>query len=236
MRKATSKGILDLFKKAHKKIEELQKDTFLNRMKKRFHNNDHELSNLLEANAIRELKLTEAQLELEDLQDQLVDVVYKINAVNEIELSAQLELNKMEMKLWLKEHKPKDANKLEQLLVDQRHAQKLLVEIEEAITVGQAAKSALIDAAAELNKAKDYSTWDTFLGGGIFVTYLKHEKMNLSNSYLHKAQRALQKFQNEMLDLKGYTYRSLEVNVDGFVTFADFFFDDFFLHGLSIPN
>lgn len=210
------------------KIEKLEDASFLNKVKSLFHNKQDELTNLLEAAAERELKLTEAQLVKEDIQDQLVDLMYKLNAINEKELQAKLELNKLQMKSWLQQHAPNTATKLQHLKDRQNLAQQLLREIREAIEAGQVAKRALIDAASELNTAHDYSTWDTFLGGGVFATHLKHEKLRVSNTYLHRAQRELQKFQNELLDLKGVEFRSLSVDVDGFVTFSDYFFDDIF--------
>ena len=217
-----------LLKESALKIEKLEEASFLNKVKSLFHNKQDELTNLLEASAERELKLTEAQLVKEDIQDELVDLMYKLNAINEKELQAKLEMNKIQMRLWLEQHAPNAASKLQQLKEQQNFAQQLLREIGEAIEAGQAAKQTLIEAATELIKAQDYSTWDTFLGGGVFATHLKHEKLRVSNTYLHKAQRDLQKFQNELLDLKGIEYRSLTVDVDGFVTFSDYFSDDIF--------
>ncbi len=217
-----------LLKESALKIEKLEEGTFLNKVKSLFQNKQEELTNLLEASAERELKLTEAQLTREDIRDELVVLVNKVNAINEKELQAKLDLNKIQMKLWLEQHAPNVALKLQQLNEQQNLAQQLLREVQEAIDAGEIAKRALVEAASELNTAKDYSTWDTFLGGGVFATHLKHEKLRVSNTYLHKAQRELQKFQNELLDLKGIEYRNLNVDVDGFVTFADYFFDDIF--------
>lgn len=217
-----------LLKESSLKIEKLEESSILNRVKSLFQNKQDELTNLLEASAERELKLTEAQLVKEDIRDELVNLKNKLNALNEKELQAKLELNKIQMKLWLEQHAPKAASELQQLKEQQNLAQQLLREIYEAIEAGQAAKRTLVEAASELNKAHDYSTWDTFLGGGVYATHIKHEKLRVSNTYLHKSQRDLQKFQNELLDLKGIEFRSLNVDVDGFVTFSDYFFDDVF--------
>jgi len=217
-----------LLKDSSMKIAKLEEESFLNKVKSLFHNKQEEITNLFEASAERELKLTEAQLVKEDIQDELVNLVYKLNAINEKELQAQLELNKMKMKIWLEQHAPNVALTLQHLKDQQHLAQQLLREISEAIEAGQNAKKALIDAASELNTAHDYSTWDTFLGGGVFATHIKHEKLRVSNTYLHRAQRELQRFHNELLDVKEIEYRSLNVDVDGFVTFSDYFFDDIF--------
>lgn len=217
-----------LLKESASKIERVEEENILNKVKYLFQNKQEELTKFLELCAERELKLTEAQITLEDLQDNLVDAVYKINAVNEDELVTRLQITKIQMKSWLEKNAPKQATHLQELMEREQLAQTLIKEIKEAIEAGKHAKRTLQVAASELSKAKDYSTWDTFLGGGVFVTHLKHEKIRASNSYLHQVQRSLQRFQNELLDVQEMSHRTLKVNVDGFVTFADYFFDDIF--------
>ena len=71
-------------------------------------------------------------------------------------------------------------------------------------------------------------------GGGLIATHLKHDALDESENYLHNAQIALQRFQNELLDVQDMSTKSLAVETDGFVKFADYFFDDIFQLGLSI--
>ena len=71
-------------------------------------------------------------------------------------------------------------------------------------------------------------------GGGLIATHLKHDALDQSENYLHSAQIALQRFHNELLDVQEMSTKSLHVETDGFVKFADYFLMIFFQHGLFI--
>ena len=217
-----------LLKESYEEINMVNEQSFLAKLKRKLQKGNTTADTLLETAALREVKLTEAQVVRDDLQEELLHLVNKLNATDEKEIKAKLELNKIQMKSWLEEHAPQKGAQLQTLLEQKQLAKTLLKEINEALDAGEDARTALTEAGIELNNAHDYSTWDTFLGGGIYVTHIKHEKIRVSNTYLHKAQRALQKFKNELLDLEGIEFRALEMNFDGFVKFSDYFFDDIF--------
>ncbi|WP_332645259.1 hypothetical protein [Lysinibacillus sp. 54212] len=177
--------------------------------------------------ATAELKLIEAQLMYEDLNDDLVDTIYKINAINEEYLIAQIKEIENKIQVYYMANNHVKAAQLNQVLEQQFLLQQLLIEIHEAIVAGKEAQKELTEAAKALSNANNYSTWD-LLGGGFIVTTLKHEKLDQSKAYLHRAQIALQRFQNELLDIQEIKNDTLQVDTDGFVKFADFFFDDIF--------
>ncbi len=178
--------------------------------------------------ATKELKLIESQLMLEDLQHDLMTTLNKIKAMNVPYIQQQLEKIKSQKEIWLMQHAPKIAKRLNDLAEQKLFAKQLKTEILEAIDAGNKALHTLTAASRSLADAKSYSTWDTFFGGGLIVTALKHEKLDQSNTSIHKAQIALQRFQNELLDIQNMSKKSLEIEVDGFVKFADYFFDDIF--------
>lgn len=217
-----------LLKESYEKIDLVNEQSFLAKLKKKLQKGNTTADTLLETAALREVKLTEAQAVRDDLQEELLNLTNKLNTMDEQECKAKLELNKIQMKSWLEANAPHKAAQLQSLLEQKALASTLLKEIKEALFAGENARAALTDAGIELNKAHDYSAWDTFLGGGIYATHVKHEKIRVSNTYLHKAQRELQKFQNELLDLDGIEFRALDMNFDGFVKFSDYFFDDIF--------
>lgn len=72
------------------------------------------------------------------------------------------------------------------------------------------------------------STWDTFLGGGLIVTMMKHDDLDKSESALHEAQLNLERFEAELSDVQNGAIDELIVERGSFVTFADYFFDDIF--------
>ena len=209
-------------------LDKLEQFSFINALREWTGKKDRLLEQKLEQAAVQELKLTEAQLMKEDLQDDLVDVLHKINAIHEAHLQEQLPQVKQQKLAWLEQHVPHVAKKLTQYLEEEQLYTQLIREIQEAIEAGRAANVALQQASQALADAKDLSTWDTFLGGGFIVTAMKHDKLEKSNSYVHNAQIAIQRFQNELLDVQNMKTETLNIDIDGFVKFADFFFDDIF--------
>ena len=215
-------------KNARKKLDKLEGFSFVNLFRTWTGKQQELLEERMDVIATKELKLIEAQLMHEDLKDDLVDTIYKINAINEPYLVDQIKQLENKIQIYYMANNPTIAAKLDENTEQQYLVQQLLTEIHEAIAAGKEAKHKLGEAAQALHTAKDYSTWDTFLGGGFIATALKHEKLDKSNSYLHSAQIALQRFQNELLDIQEMKHGTLEIDTDGFVKFADYFFDDIF--------
>jgi len=209
------------------KLKVLESDSFINRIKLLFQNGEA-IEEQLQIAAERELKLYEAIETEKDFNQQIEELKAKIKSLNEKEIKAQVEVNKLKMKTWLNLHQSTASDKLEKLIEREELAGDLIREIEEAINAGNEAKKALINAFEEMDNAKKYSSWDTFFGGGLYATFEKHERIRVGNSFLHSAQRQLQQFHNELLDIKDVSYNTITVNTDGMVKFADYFFDDIF--------
>lgn len=95
-------------------------------------------------------------------------------------------------------------------------------EIDEAIVSGERALASLKTAQEKLNSARNWGIFD-MLGGGLLADIMKHSKMNDASAYLEEAKRDLLVFQKELQDVQETI--DLKVDVDGFLTFADFFFD-----------
>ena len=211
-----------------KQLNKMDKFSFVNLFRTWTGKQSELLEQKLDVAATKELKLIEAQLMLEDLQDDLINTIHKINAINEPYIQQNLEKLTTQKEIWLMQHAPKIAKRLNDLVEQKLFAKQLKTEIIEAIEAGKIALNILTAASRKLADAKSFSTWDTFFGGGFIVTALKHEKLDQSNSSIHEAQIALQRFQNELLDIQNMSKKSLEIEVDGFVKFADYFFDDIF--------
>lgn len=95
-------------------------------------------------------------------------------------------------------------------------------EIQEAIISGEKALSSLKRAQEKLSSARSWGFFDMF-GGGFVTNLIKHSKMNDASSYMEEAKRDLLVFQRELKDVQGTV--DLKVDVSGFLSFADFFFD-----------
>lgn len=90
------------------------------------------------------------------------------------------------------------------------------------IQAGERALTSLRKAEEKLTSASNWGLWDIF-GGGLISGIAKHNKMNEATTYMEEAKRNLTVFQRELRDVNG-TY-NLSLDIGGFLSFADFFFD-----------
>ena len=95
-------------------------------------------------------------------------------------------------------------------------------EVFEAIAAGERALQCLYSAQKELNSAENWGFAD-MLGGGLVTTMIKRSKMNNAVSHMEDAKNSLRAFQRELRDVT--IYADLNLNADGFLGFADYFFD-----------
>ncbi len=95
-------------------------------------------------------------------------------------------------------------------------------EIREAIAAGERALSSLYVAQDKLNSARGWGIFD-MLGGGFLSDLMKHSKMNEASRCMEDAKYHLQIFRKELSDVNGYLH--LRLDIGGFLSFADFFFD-----------
>ncbi|MFJ7951847.1 hypothetical protein ACIQZG_10005 [Lysinibacillus sp. NPDC096418] len=210
------------------KLDKLEGFSFMNMVRTWTGQQDELRAEKIDKAAVLELKINEAKKINQDLRNDLEQVTKKLTQINLPQLQEELSQLKVKKKVYLQLHNPVEAQKLEHLVDEEILTKQLMKEINEAHDAGEVALSALGQAAASLHSAGSYSTWDTFFGGGLLATHLKHDSLDKSESYLHNAQIALQRFQNELLDVQNMYTQSLHVETDGFVKFADYFFDDIF--------
>lgn len=75
-----------------------------------------------------------------------------------------------------------------------------------------------------MNSAGNWGIFD-MLGGGMFSTFMKRSKMNDAENLMESARIDLKRFQKELKDVN--VSLDLRMEVGGFMSFADFFFDGF---------
>ncbi|MGE7110459.1 hypothetical protein [Lysinibacillus sp. NPDC047702] len=210
------------------KLDKLEGFSFMNMIRTWTGQQDELRAEKIDKAAVLELKINEAKKMQEDLTTDLAQAKSKLTEINEQHLQEALSQLNAKKKNYLQIHEPEQAKKLERLAHEEIITKQLIVEMKEAEEAGETALTKLGQAAASLHSANGFSTWDTFLGGGLIATHLKHDALNQSENYLHDAQIALQRFHNELLDVHDLSTKSLHVETDGFVKFADYFFDDIF--------
>lgn len=97
-------------------------------------------------------------------------------------------------------------------------------EVNEAIVAGKRALESLNAALESISSASSWGMFD-MLGGGMLTSIVKRSKMKDGKYYMEKAKRDLKDFSKELGDIN--IADDLDIEVDGFLDFADTFFDSF---------
>lgn len=98
-------------------------------------------------------------------------------------------------------------------------------ELQEAISAGNAALSTTQQVLSSLDSAEGWGTWDLF-GGGLVADLAKHSHLDEAQGAIEQLQFQLRRFKTELADVT--IQADMQVNVDGFLRFADYFFDGLF--------
>lgn len=99
-------------------------------------------------------------------------------------------------------------------------------EIKEAISAGRSARNLADEVLSELKSAEGWNTWDMFGGGGIITHMAKHEHLDTAQDLISDFQSVLRRFKTELADVR--ISANMQVSVDSFLRFADYFFDGLF--------
>ena len=82
------------------------------------------------------------------------------------------------------------------------------------------------DAEKHLKSARNWSFVDV-LGGGFFTDLIKHSKLGNASNSMEQVNYLMQRLQNVLGSIN--VPQDYTMNVGGFLTFADFFFDNAFM-------
>ena len=113
------------------------------------------------------------------------------------------------------------------LKLEERHAylESQKKELREAISAGNSARSTAESVLSSLDSAEGWGTWD-LLGGGLLADMAKHSHLDEAQGAIERLQSQLRLFKTELADVT--IHADMQVNVDGFLRFADYFFDGLF--------
>ena len=100
-----------------------------------------------------------------------------------------------------------------------------LREVKEAVVAGETAIRSLQAAKEKLDSARNWGILDILSGnkGGLISGFIKHSRVNAAQNCIDQAKHDLMRFEDELRDVQDMNY--LNVEISGFLTFADFFFD-----------
>lgn len=100
-----------------------------------------------------------------------------------------------------------------------------LKELNEAISAGNRAEQIADGILGSLSSAEGWGTWD-LIGGGLIADMAKHSHLDEAQGQVERLQGALRKFKTELTDVEIIV--DMQVSIDGFLRFADYFFDGLF--------
>ncbi|WP_427052522.1 hypothetical protein [Paenibacillus sp. TC-CSREp1] len=130
--------------------------------------------------------------------------------------------------LWKKkeQHLLKQDEELQQLAEEQEHLASKLQELNEALREGDYLVYALERAEKALESAGNWGIYD-MMGGGTISTHIKRRRMDDAQVAIMDAGKRLRRFQKELEDVEMAV--SADLNLGGLLSFADYFFDNFFV-------
>ena len=169
------------------------------------------------------VKLDAAERELAGIESDISEIQGQLNEIRVAEAQYKDELERKRATLRASGTATGDQIiELEQRIAAME-AQKR--EIREAISAGYSARGTADRILSELNSADGWNTWDMF-GGGIITHMAKHSHLDSAQDLVSELQSKLRRFKTELADIQ--ITANMQVNVDGFLRFADYFFDGLF--------
>ena len=99
-------------------------------------------------------------------------------------------------------------------------------ELQEAVTAGEIALGTAEEILRELDSAEDWAVWDLF-GGGVIADVVKYDHLDHAQAQVEQLQVQLERFKTELADVNCSV--DIKIQADGFLRFADFFFDGLFV-------
>lgn len=98
-------------------------------------------------------------------------------------------------------------------------------ELREAVFAGEAARHTADAILSSLGSAEGWATWD-LVGGGLISDLAKHSHLDEAQRMVEQLQVQLWRFKTELADVT--IQADLQISIDGFLRFADYFFDGLF--------
>lgn len=176
-----------------------------------------------EAYAAR-VKLDAAERELSAVDGEIAQIQEQLSALYGIEQTYNAELEKKREQIKASGSQAGlDILSIEEQIT-QLKAQKR--EIKEAMSAGRSAMGTADSILSELEDADGWNTWDMLGGGGIITHMAKHSHLDDAQALVEELQGKLRRFKTELADIQ--ISADMQVNIDGFLRFADYFFDGLF--------
>ncbi len=108
-----------------------------------------------------------------------------------------------------------------------RYLDTQLREVDEATLAGRRAVEQIAVIERSLNSAENWGTWDLISRGGLITHVAKHSHLDEAQRGVRRLEQLLRDFHTELADVT--IQADIHAQVDGFLRFADWFFDGLFV-------
>ncbi|WP_155389415.1 hypothetical protein [Catellatospora paridis] len=171
-------------------------------------------------------RLTRAGNEADTLRRELEGVDARLTSLRHAPAEYAAVLDEKERALAATEDSR--ARRLLELAEARGVAEAEVKEITEAQRAAAAASAALRTLTGLLDSAGNWSTYDTFFGGGAIASALKHDRLDEAAAAAAIADHLIGKLNTELADVPGGAGTASTVAVDGLTRFLDVWFDNIF--------
>lgn len=130
-----------------------------------------------------------------------------------------------EKSVWIKASGSSEAQQILDLEARAAQIETSKKELQEAVFAGNGALERTKQVLRKLDDAEGWGTWDV-LGGGLVSDLAKHSALQEAQEQIELLQVQLRRFKTELADVS--IRADIQVSIDGFLHFADFFFDGLF--------
>lgn len=212
------------FRKEQEDVEKLEGRSLANYFFQVFGKLDDKLDKERQEAYAARVKLDAAQRELDGVEADISRIRQQLAGIRiaEEQYRARLEQRLLE----LRSAGTPEAERLLALEEQIAGLQAQRKEIQEAISAGYSARATADQVLSELNDADNWNTWDILGGGGIITHVAKHGHLDAAQDLIQQLQSKLRRFKTELADIQ--IQADTQVNVEGFLRFADYFFDGLF--------
>ncbi len=169
------------------------------------------------------MKYETAKKELEAVQQEIFSIQLKSASVKQLEREYRAALmEKVEVMKTMSAY----AEKIVELEEKKGYLEIQIREVGEAREAGRRVLGQIDRIESSLDSAEGWGTWDLF-GGGVISDIAKYSHLDEAQAGAQNLEALLRRFKTELADIT--IHADLAVPTDGFLRFADWFFDGFFV-------
>lgn len=169
------------------------------------------------------MKYETAKKELEAVQQEIFSIQLKSASVKQLEREYRAALmEKVEVMKTMSAY----AEKIVELEEKKGYLEIQIREVGEAREAGRRVLGQIDRIESSLDSAEGWGTWDLF-GGGVISDIAKYSHLDEAQAGAQNLEALLRRFKTELADIT--IQADLAVPTDGFLRFADWFFDGFFV-------